>query len=67
VVVELFEIVRQLSEEGITIVLAEQFVHTALTVATGGAIVVHGRIEHVGSPEELRQAAANAYLSGGQV
>jgi len=65
VVVELFEIVRQLGDEGITIVLAEQFVHTALTVATAGAIVVHGRIEHVGPPEELRKAAASAYLSGG--
>ena len=30
VVLELFEVVRQLASEGITIVLAEQFVHTAL-------------------------------------
>ncbi len=48
VVVELFEVVRQLAGEGITIVLAEQFVHTALELATEGAIVVHGRVEHVG-------------------
>jgi branched-chain amino acid transport system ATP-binding protein len=65
VVMELFEIVRQLGDEGITIVLAEQFVHTALTVATAGAIIVHGRVEHVGTPDELSQAAASAYLSGG--
>jgi len=65
IVVELFEVVSQLAEEGITIVLAEQFVHTALTVATEGAIVVHGRIQLVGSPDDLRQAAEGAYLSGG--
>ena len=66
VVVELFEVVGQLAAEGITIVLAEQFVHTALTLATQGAIVVHGRVEHAGRPEDLRQAAEGAYLSGGQ-
>ncbi|MGO9344762.1 MAG: ABC transporter ATP-binding protein [Acidimicrobiales bacterium] len=65
VVVELFEVVRQLAADGITIVLAEQFVHTALTLASHGAIVVHGRVVHVGSPEELRQAAVGAYLSDG--
>jgi branched-chain amino acid transport system ATP-binding protein len=65
VVVELFEVVSQLASEGITIVLAEQFVHTALTLATHGAIVVHGRVEHAGPPAELRQAAAGAYLSAG--
>src|SRR5580698_11634232 len=63
VVVELFEVVRQLADEGITIVLAEQFVHTALTVATEGAIVVHGRVEQVGSPEQIGAAAAGAYLA----
>jgi branched-chain amino acid transport system ATP-binding protein len=65
VVVELFEVVSQLAADGITIVLAEQFVHTALTLATHGAIVVHGRVEHAGPPDELRQAAAGAYLSAG--
>ncbi len=64
IVVELFEVVGQLAAEGITIVLAEQFVHTALSLATHGAIVVHGRVEHAGTPDELRQAAEGAYLSG---
>jgi branched-chain amino acid transport system ATP-binding protein len=64
IVIELFEVVRQLATEGITIVLAEQFVHSALGLATAGAIVVHGRVQMVGTPDELRQAAAGAYLSG---
>jgi branched-chain amino acid transport system ATP-binding protein len=63
VVVELFEVVRQLAGEGITIVLAEQFVHTALELATEGAIIVHGRVERVGSPDQLGAAAAGAYLA----
>ena len=63
VVVELFEVVSQLAHDGITIVLAEQFVHTALELATQGAVVVHGRIEHTGTPLELGEAAAGAYLA----
>ena len=63
VVVELFDVVRQLAGEGITIVLAEQFVHTALELATEGAIIVHGRVERVGSPDQLGAAAAGAYLA----
>jgi branched-chain amino acid transport system ATP-binding protein len=64
VVVELFEVVGQLAREGITIVLAEQFVHTALELATEGAVVVHGRVEHTGTPLELSKVAAGAYLAG---
>jgi branched-chain amino acid transport system ATP-binding protein len=64
IVVELFAVVSQLASEGITIVLAEQFVHTALELATQGAIVVHGRVEHAGPPSELRRVAEGAYLAG---
>jgi branched-chain amino acid transport system ATP-binding protein len=63
IVVELFEVVRQLANDGITIVLAEQFVHTALELATGGAIVVHGRVDYVGPPQELLKVASGAYLA----
>lgn len=63
VVLELFDVVRQLASEGITIILAEQFVHTALSLATEGAIVVHGRVGHCGPPEDLRLAAAGAYMA----
>jgi branched-chain amino acid transport system ATP-binding protein len=65
VVLELFDVVRQLASDGITIVLAEQFVHTALSLATEGAIVVHGRVGHAGPPEDLRLAAAGAYMTDG--
>ena len=64
IVSELYDVVAQLAEEGITILLVEQFVQTAMHVATRAAIVVHGRVERVGEPAEIAEAAMAAYLSG---
>lgn len=63
VVADLYEVVAQLRAEGITILLAEQFVHTALGVATHAALVVHGRVERSGTPGEIAAEAAGSYLS----
>ena len=46
-----------------TVLLVEQFVTTALSVATRAAIMVHGRIQQVGAPEEIGEAALGVYLS----
>ena len=64
IVTELYDVVGQLAAEGITVLLAEQFVQTAMSVATHAAIVVNGRIDRVGTPQEIAAAAAGAYLSG---
>ena len=64
IVSELYDVVAQLASEGITILLVEQFVQTAMHVATRAAIVVHGRVERVGEPAEIAEAAMSAYLSG---
>ncbi len=63
VVAELYEVVRNLANEGVTVVLAEQFVHAALSVATTAAIVVHGRVEKIGDPTEIGEAALDSYLA----
>jgi branched-chain amino acid transport system ATP-binding protein len=63
IVTELYELVSALADQGKTILLVEQFVTTALLVATQAAIMVQGRIEHVGSPEEMATAALSVYLS----
>lgn len=63
VVSELYELVGQLAAQGMTVVLVEQFVTTALSVATRAAIMVHGDIEHEGSPAEMADAALSVYLS----
>src|SRR5487761_2505697 len=50
IVAELYELVGRLARQGMTIVLVEQFVTTALAVADHAAIMVHGRIEQQGTP-----------------
>ena len=63
IVSELYELVGNLGRQGMTILLVEQFVTTALSVATRAAIMVHGRIQQEGSPSEMAQAALSVYLS----
>ncbi len=62
VVNELYDVVGSLASEGITIVLVEQFVQTAMGVADHAALMVHGRIVRQGSPREIGEEAAR--LSG---
>ena len=63
IVAELYELVGDLGRQGMTILLVEQFVTTALSVATRAAIMVHGRIQQEGTPAEMAEAAVNVYLA----
>jgi branched-chain amino acid transport system ATP-binding protein len=63
IVRELYELVGSLGRQGTTVLLVEQFVTTALTVATHAAIMVHGRIQQEGSPQEMSDAALSVYLA----
>ncbi len=63
IVAELYELVAVLAARGITVLLVEQFVTTALSVATRAAIMVHGRIQHEGSPAEMADSARRVYLT----
>jgi branched-chain amino acid transport system ATP-binding protein len=63
IVAELYELVGTLSRRGMTIVLVEQFVTTALAVADHAAIMVHGRIEQQGTPADMADAALSVYLA----
>jgi branched-chain amino acid transport system ATP-binding protein len=63
IVSELYELVGDLARRGMTILLVEQFVTTALSVATRAAIMVHGRIQQEGSPDEMAEAALGVYLT----
>ena len=65
IVANLYELVGQLARTGLTVLLVEQFVTTALSVADRAAIMVHGRITRQGTPHEMSDAALGAYLSGG--
>jgi branched-chain amino acid transport system ATP-binding protein len=64
IVDELYALVKQIADEGVAVILAEQFAATALGVATDVAVVVQGRIVVAGKPDELPEDLADAYLGG---
>jgi branched-chain amino acid transport system ATP-binding protein len=64
IVQELYDLVRQLAAEGITILLVEQFATTALRVADFAAVMSQGRIVAVGEPQDLAEQVSAAYLGG---
>jgi branched-chain amino acid transport system ATP-binding protein len=64
IVTELYELVHQLGEEGITILLVEQFANTALAVADFAAVMTQGRIVAVGQPQDIEEHVSAAYLGG---
>ncbi len=63
VVSELYELVGEFARQGMTVLLVEQFVTTALSVADRAAIMVHGHIQAEGLPEEMAEAALSSYLA----
>jgi branched-chain amino acid transport system ATP-binding protein len=63
IVGELYELVGGLAQQGMTVLLVEQFVTMALSVATRAAIMVHGRIQQEGTPQEMADAALSVYLA----
>jgi branched-chain amino acid transport system ATP-binding protein len=63
IVDQLYEVVGQLVEsEGLTIVMVEQFVQTALSFADEAAIMVNGELVLQGKPAEIRSEVVGAYL-----
>jgi branched-chain amino acid transport system ATP-binding protein len=62
VVDELYTHVAQLAEDGVTVVVVEQFARTALTVATAGVVMAGGRVVHAGPSSEIEQVLHSAYL-----
>ncbi|WP_243095112.1 ATP-binding cassette domain-containing protein [Thermus thalpophilus] len=56
------QVVRTLKEEGETVLLAEQNVQMALSVADYVYILEHGQIVWEGSPGELNEAVLHRYL-----
>ena len=62
VVANLYEIVAQVSQEGVSILVSEQFARTVLGIAQYAAIVLHGKVTRVGTPAELEDELSAAYL-----
>ena len=64
IVAQLYDLVRQLSDEGISILVVEQFAQTALAIADYAAVMAHGVITRVGQPQDVSDEVSAAYLGG---
>ncbi len=64
IVEELYEVVKNIAKENVSILIVEQFAHEVLGVADVAAIMLHGRVEFAGPPEEVGPALDRAYLGG---
>ena len=64
IVEELYEVVKRIASEDVSILIVEQFAHEVLGVADVAAIMIHGRIQLVGKPTEVAEALSAAYLGG---
>jgi ABC-type sugar transport system ATPase subunit len=53
VVVDLFALVRRLADEGMAVVMVEQFVGQALKVADQAVVIEQGSVAAAGRPSEL--------------
>ncbi|MFJ1300523.1 ABC transporter ATP-binding protein [Pseudomonadota bacterium AL_CKDN230030165-1A_HGKHYDSX7] len=64
---EVFRIIARLKEQGVTMLLVEQFAAAALNVADYGYVLENGRISVHGPAEQLKHdpAVVAAYLGGG--
>ena len=63
---ELFDVLVELRDEGISILLVDQMAGLALSVADRGYVLESGRVVHEGTTTEIREnpALENAYLGG---
>ncbi|NLA82501.1 MAG: ABC transporter ATP-binding protein [Clostridiaceae bacterium] len=64
---EIFRIIREINEEGMTILLVEQNAKIALTLASRGYVLETGRITMEGDTKDLidNEEVKRAYLGGG--
>jgi len=64
IVSQIYETVAQLVQEGISVLVAEQFARTVLPIADLAAVMLNGRIAAVGSPADIAEELETAYLGG---
>jgi len=64
IVEDLYEVVRRIASEGLSIVVVEQFAHQVLGVADVASIMLSGRVQLTGKPTDVVGALEAAYLTG---
>lgn len=60
----LYDTVAEIAEQGVSILVVEQFARSALKVADYAAVMHGGRIVATGEPDEIRSRLADVYLGG---
>jgi branched-chain amino acid transport system ATP-binding protein len=64
VVSELYDVVKRIAADDVSILVVEQFAHEVLDVADVAAIILHGRVQFEGAPTAVADALQDAYLGG---
>jgi branched-chain amino acid transport system ATP-binding protein len=64
IVDQLYEAVRTISADGVTILIVEQFAAAVLDVADRAAVMVHGRVVLSGAPRDVEADLSSVYLGG---
>jgi branched-chain amino acid transport system ATP-binding protein len=68
IVTHIFEVIKELNRQGLTLFIVEQNAYHALKLADRGYVMVNGRITMTGSGAELlnSEEVQTAYLEGGR-
>jgi branched-chain amino acid transport system ATP-binding protein len=64
IVTEIYDAVSAAAEQGMSILLVEQYAERALAVAQSAAVMQGGRIVATGSPDRIRDQLKELYLGG---
>ena len=64
VVSELYDVVKRIAADDVSILVVEQFAHEVLDVADVAAIILHGKVQFEGTPTAVADALQDAYLGG---
>jgi branched-chain amino acid transport system ATP-binding protein len=62
IVEELYELVGQIAQSGVSVLVVEQFARTVMGVADWAAIMTQGRIVREGPPHEIEAELSAAYM-----
>jgi len=62
VVEELFGVVRQLADDGLSVLLVEQLAQGAMNIADYVYVLNHGRVRSVGQPADIRDTIVDTYM-----
>jgi len=64
IVEQLYDTVAKIAESGVSILVVEQFAHTALKVSDYAAVMVGGRVVRTGEPQEIAAVMSDVILGG---